>query len=150
MLAVTIDYEVGTVYQHVIASNIRAGRHYTYFLPADIRGGVSKALESMLDSLRAHGLTDDTLRNHLRVFVVRDTNLLANLTLFDPLHGAKRGYLLPVYSFAKDCPFQMALDDAGRDRTAARMAAWRQSDAECYPTPVAAECAASTGQAGTA
>jgi len=138
VLAVTIEYEVASVYQSIIAANIRSGRFYTYFLPIDIRGGLDHSLNRLLTSLRAQGLGDEQLRAHLTVYEVPDANLLANMTLLDPNLGPKRGYLLPVYS-DKEYAFQVTLDDDLHDRVAARMHAWRKDDCRRYPEPAATE-----------
>jgi uncharacterized protein YoxC len=137
VLAVTIEYELAEVYLNVIAENLKKGKRYTYFFPTGHRGGPGSDVRKLIRSLEKAGVPDDLMRSGLRIFEVDEPNLLSNVTIHDPNHGRKRGFILPVLS-AVDDGFQVRLDDELYDRIVPRMFEWIETARLEYPTDVPA------------
>lgn len=132
ILAVTMEYELDSVFQNVIVSNIVAGKKYTYFIPSDIRGGVEDSVNNLMESLKSVGLSDGDLTKNITIYKVSDANLLVNITLHDPFIGQKCGFILPVYS-DKEGAFQVTLDDDLHDRMRSRMQDWIRTAPRIFP-----------------
>jgi hypothetical protein len=132
ILAVTIDYELADVYLSVIATNLMAGKKYTYFFPAQLGGGPAAGVNKLVFSLRRIGVSEQCLERYLRIFEVDEPNLLVNVTIHDPNHGLKQGYLLPVLSAVGE-GFQVILDDELYDRIVPRMYSWIETARIRYP-----------------
>ena len=137
VLAVTIDYELAEVYLNVIAENLKKGKRYTYFFPTGRRGGPGNDIRKLIRSLEKAGVPDELMRTGLRIFEIDEPNLLSNITIHDPDHGRKQGFILPVLS-AVDDGFQVRLDDELYDRIVPRMYEWIETGRLEYPTDVPA------------
>lgn len=130
IVAVTIDYELADVYLDVIVKNLKQGKRYTYFFPG--RRVAGNDVQKLVRSLERAGVSDDELRKGLRIYEVDEPNLLVNITIHDPHHGPKQGYLLPVLSKV-DEGFQVRLDEPLYDRIAMRMFDWLDTARLEYP-----------------